>query len=65
MDRRIPPLIQFKFCLSQTLLLKGQKGRRAVWAKSGHSSQYYYDMLLARSGMGEGEKANTSVGSRA
>ena len=41
------------------------KGRGAVWAKSGHSAQYYYRMLLARLGMGEGERANTSAGSRA
>ena len=41
------------------------KGQGAVWAKSGHSAQYYYHMLLARSGMGEGERANISAGSRA
>ena len=35
------------------------KGRGAVWPKSGHSAQYYYCILLARSGMGEGERANT------
>ena len=41
------------------------KGRGAVWAKSGCLAQHYYDMLLARLGMGEGERANTSAGSRA
>ena len=41
------------------------KGCGAVWAKPGHSAQYYYDMLLARFGMGDGERANTSAGSRA
>ena len=38
------------------LLLKGQKGGGAVWESSGHAAQYYYHMLLARLGMGEGEK---------
>ena len=33
------------------------KGWGAVWAKSGHAAQHYYDMLLARLGMGEGEKS--------
>ena len=47
------------------LLLKGQKGGGAVWAKSGHLALYYYHMLLARLGMGEGERASTSAGSRA
>ena len=28
-------------------------------------AQYYYNMSLARLGMGEGERANTSAGSRA
>ena len=32
------------------------KGWGPVWAKSGHLAQYYYDMLLARLGMGEGGK---------
>ena len=36
----------------------------AVWAKSGHLAQHYYHMLLARLGMGEGEKANTGAGSQ-
>ena len=48
------------------LLLKGQKGRgQFVWAKSGHLAQCYYHMLSARSGMGEGERASTTAGSRA
>ena len=42
-----------------------KKGRRAGWAKVGHLAHYYYDMLLARLGIGEGERANTSAGSRA
>ena len=42
------------------------KGRGAVWAKSGHSAQYYYHMLSARLGMGEGRKGKrASAGSRA
>ena len=41
------------------------KGWGAVWAKLGHLAQYYYDMLLARLGMGEGKRANTSAASRA
>ena len=39
-------------------------GWGAVWARSGHSAQYYYDMSSAWLGMGEGERANTSAGSR-
>ena len=41
------------------------KGWGPVWANSGHSAQYDYHMLLARLGMGEGERADTSAGSRA
>ena len=37
----------------------------AVWAKSGHLAQYHYHILLDRLGVGEGERANTSAGSRA
>ena len=40
-------------------------GRGAVWAKSGHLARYSYDMSLASLGTGEGERANTSAGSRA
>ena len=40
------------------------KGGGAVWENSGHAAQYNDDMLLARLGMGEGERANTSAGSR-
>ena len=35
-----------------------------VWAESGHVAQYCYHMLLARLGMGEGERANTSAESK-
>ena len=41
------------------------KGWGAVWAKSGRLVQYYCHMLLAMLGMGEGERAITSAGSRA
>ena len=41
------------------------KGWGAVRENSGRAAQYYYDMLLARLGMGEGERADTSAGSRA
>ena len=51
--------------LCWALLLKWQKGGEAVWAKSGHSAQYYHHMFSARLGMGEGERASTSAGSRA
>ena len=37
--------------------------RIAVWARSGHSAQYR--VLLVRLGMGEGERAKISAGSRA
>ena len=40
-------------------------GWGAAWARSGHLAQYCYDMLVARLGMGEGERADTSAGSRA
>ena len=42
------------------LLLKGQKGWGAVWAKSGHLAQYYYDMLSVRLGVGEGRRCDTA-----
>ena len=41
------------------------RGRGAVWAKSGYLAQYRYEMLLARLGTGEGERANTRAGGRA
>ena len=41
---------------------EGAKGWGAVWGDSGHAAQYYDDMLPARLGMGEGERANTSAG---
>ena len=41
------------------------KGWEVVWEESGHVAQCYHDMLLARLVMGEGERANTSAGSRA
>ena len=41
------------------------KGWGAVWAESGHSAQYYYDVLLVRLGMGEGERATHILMSRA
>ena len=38
------------------------KGRGAVWAKSGHVAQYYYDILLARLGaVWEMAKGQTQV----
>ena len=46
-------------------LFERAKGWGAVWAQSGHAAQYCYDMSVARSGMGEGERANASAGSRA
>ena len=33
------------------------KGWGAVWESPGHAAQYYYHVLLARLGMGEGERA--------
>ena len=45
------------------LLLKGRGSLGEVG--SGHLAQYHYHMLLARLGMGKGERANTSAGSRA
>ena len=41
------------------------KGWGAVKARSGHLAQYHYAMLLARSGLEEGGRANATAGSRA
>ena len=40
-------------------------GWETVWADLDSAAQCYYDMLLASLGMGEGQKACTSAGSRA
>ena len=54
-------------CISVYLYMSAAPSRasRAVWDNSGHAAQYYYDMSLARVGMGEGERADASAGSSA
>ena len=47
------------------LLMKGQKGGGRSGQSRVNWPQFRYQMSLARLGMGEGERANTSAGSRA
>ena len=59
-----PMIIVKASALLWALLLKGQKGGGQSGQNRVTLAQDCYDMLLARLGMGEGERANTSAGSR-